>query len=76
MDVKAVLDYGETQRAVLLGVTFGCVVAIGFAASYPERVQALVLAGGSAKLRRLGEFDFGHQAAVQLAHFAKATQLA
>jgi pimeloyl-ACP methyl ester carboxylesterase/DNA-binding CsgD family transcriptional regulator len=58
MDVKAVLDDSDTQRAVLLGVTFGCAVAIGFAASYPERVQALVLAGGFAKLRRLGELDF------------------
>ena len=30
-------------------MTFGCPVAVGFAASYPHRVQALVLAGGFAK---------------------------
>ena len=39
-------------------MTAGCPVAVGFAASYPDRVQALVLAGGFAKLTRLGEFDF------------------
>lgn len=58
LDVKAVLDDSDTQRAVLFGVTFGCAVAIHFAASCPDRVQALVLAGGFAKLTRLGEFDF------------------
>jgi pimeloyl-ACP methyl ester carboxylesterase/DNA-binding CsgD family transcriptional regulator len=58
LDVKAVLDACDAERAVLFGVTFGCAVAIRFAASYPERTQALVLAGGFAKLTRLGEFDF------------------
>jgi pimeloyl-ACP methyl ester carboxylesterase len=58
LDVKAVLDACDAERAVLFGVTFGCAVAIRFAASYPGRTQALVLAGGFAKLTRLGEFDF------------------
>ncbi len=58
LDIKAVLDACVTGPAVLFGVTFGCPVAIGFAASYPDRVQALVLAGGFAKLTRLGDADF------------------
>src|SRR5437763_5109741 len=58
-DIEAVLNACDAGQAVLLGVTFGCPVAIGFAASYPDRVQALILAGGFAKLTRLGEFDFG-----------------
>ena len=58
LDVKAVLDAGDTGTAVLFGVTFGCPVAVQFAASYPDRTQALVLAGGFAKMTRLGEFDF------------------
>lgn len=33
-------------------------VAIGLAASYPDRVQALVLAGGLAKQTLLGEDEF------------------
>jgi pimeloyl-ACP methyl ester carboxylesterase/DNA-binding CsgD family transcriptional regulator len=57
-DIEAVLDACQARQAVLLGVTFGCPIAIGFAASHPDRVQALVLAGGFAKLTRLGEFDF------------------
>jgi pimeloyl-ACP methyl ester carboxylesterase/DNA-binding CsgD family transcriptional regulator len=57
-DIAAVLDACDAGKAVLFGVTVGCAVAVGFAASYPDRVQALVLAGGFAKLTRLGEFDF------------------
>jgi pimeloyl-ACP methyl ester carboxylesterase/DNA-binding CsgD family transcriptional regulator len=56
-DIAAVLDACDAGQAVLFGVTAGP-VAVGFAASYPDRVQALVLAGGFAKLTRLGEFDF------------------
>src|SRR5262245_13796680 len=58
LDIEAVLDACGAGQAALLGVTFGCPVAVGFAASNPERVRALVLAGGFAKLTRLGEFDF------------------
>jgi pimeloyl-ACP methyl ester carboxylesterase len=57
LDIEAVLDACDAGQAAF-GVTFGCAVAIGFAVSYPDRVQALVLAGGFAKLTRLGEFDF------------------
>ena len=57
-DIAAVLDACDAGQAALFGVTVGCPVAVGFAASYPDRVQALVLAGGFAKLTRLGEFDF------------------
>jgi pimeloyl-ACP methyl ester carboxylesterase/DNA-binding CsgD family transcriptional regulator len=58
LDVKAVLDACGAGQAVLFGVTFGCPVAVHFAASYPDRAKALVLAGGFAKMTRLGEFDF------------------
>lgn len=58
LDIEAVLDACGAGQAALFGVTFGCPVAVGFAASCPDRVQALVLAGGFAKLTRLGEFDF------------------
>jgi pimeloyl-ACP methyl ester carboxylesterase/DNA-binding CsgD family transcriptional regulator len=58
LDIEAVLDACDVGQAALFGVTFGCPVAVGFAAGYPDRVQALVLAGGFAKLTRLGGFDF------------------
>src|SRR5262249_8489714 len=57
-DIAAVLDVCEAGQAGLFGGTVGCPVAVGFAASYLDRAQALVLAGGFVKLIRLGEFDF------------------
>jgi pimeloyl-ACP methyl ester carboxylesterase len=54
-DIVAVLDACDAGQAALFGVTVGCPVAVGFAASYPDRAQALVLAGGFAKLTRLGD---------------------
>jgi pimeloyl-ACP methyl ester carboxylesterase/DNA-binding CsgD family transcriptional regulator len=58
MDVKAVLDDIGAEQAVLFGITLGCPIAIQFAFAHPDRVQALVLAGGFARLTRLREFDF------------------
>lgn len=58
LDIGAVLDACAVGQVVLFGVTFGCPIAVHFAASYPDRVHALVLAGGFAKLTRLGELDF------------------
>ncbi len=59
LDVTAVPGTCDTGAAVLFEVTLGCPVAVQFAASYPDRTQALVLAGGFANMTRLGEFDFG-----------------
>jgi len=41
----AVLDACDTGTAVLSGVTSGCPAAVQFAASYPARTQALIMAG-------------------------------
>src|SRR5215469_10821678 len=38
LDIEAVLDACGVGQAALFGVTFGCPVAVGFAASYPDRV--------------------------------------
>jgi pimeloyl-ACP methyl ester carboxylesterase len=72
LDIKAVLDACGAGQAVLFGVTFGCPVAIRFAASFPDRTQALVSAGGFAKLTRLGEFDFAADPA-QVGEWASRT---
>ena len=42
-DVRAVLDAVGSSRAVLLGAQDGCSMATLYAATYPERTQALVL---------------------------------
>jgi DNA-binding SARP family transcriptional activator/pimeloyl-ACP methyl ester carboxylesterase len=48
-DVRAVMDAAGSRRAVLFGYSEGAPMAILFAATYPERVRALVLYGAYAK---------------------------
>ena len=75
LDIQAVLDASDTRQAVLFGITFGCPAAIYYAGSFPARAQALVLAGGFAKLTRLGEFDFEEDPA-QVDEWARRTAAA
>jgi pimeloyl-ACP methyl ester carboxylesterase/DNA-binding CsgD family transcriptional regulator len=56
LDIEAVLDATNTARAVLLGVTFGCQIAVRFAAGHAERTAGLVLAGGAARFTRVGAY--------------------
>ena len=48
-DVRAVMDAVGSRRAVLFGYSEGAPMAILFAATYPERTQALILYGAYAK---------------------------
>ena len=48
-DVRAVMDAVGSQRAALIGSSEGVPMSILFAATYPDRVQALVCAGGMAR---------------------------
>ncbi len=48
-DVRAVMDAAGSERAALLGISEGGSMSILFAATYPERVQALVLCGAMAR---------------------------
>jgi pimeloyl-ACP methyl ester carboxylesterase/DNA-binding CsgD family transcriptional regulator len=47
-DVRAVLDAAGSRRAVLMGASEGGPMSILFAATYPERTQALILYGAYA----------------------------
>jgi pimeloyl-ACP methyl ester carboxylesterase len=51
-DVVLVMDAAGVERAALLGASVGSLVALTLAASKPERVNALVVASGSACLAR------------------------
>ena len=48
-DVRAVMDAAGSEHAVLMGVSEGAPMCILFAATYPERTDALVLYGGMAR---------------------------
>jgi pimeloyl-ACP methyl ester carboxylesterase/class 3 adenylate cyclase len=47
-DVRAVMDAAGSDRAVMIGVSEGGAMSMLFAATYPERVQALVIVGSYA----------------------------
>jgi DNA-binding SARP family transcriptional activator/pimeloyl-ACP methyl ester carboxylesterase len=51
-DTRVVLDAVGSERASLLGVTAGGLIAIQFAATYPERTRSLVLCSAFARQLR------------------------
>jgi DNA-binding SARP family transcriptional activator/pimeloyl-ACP methyl ester carboxylesterase len=58
-DTLAVMDTAGAKRAVVLGMSAGTPIAIQFAATYPERVSALVLYAGFARLLRAPDYPIG-----------------
>lgn len=48
-DVRAVMDAVGSERAVVMGVSEGAPLSLLFAATHPDRTQALVLHGGMAR---------------------------
>jgi len=48
-DIRAVMDAAGSERAALVGISEGVTMGILFAATYPERVRALVCSGGMAR---------------------------
>ena len=51
-DVRAVMDAAGVERATLIGLSEGVPMSILFAATHPERCEALVLYGGMARVDR------------------------
>lgn len=58
-DIKAVLDAVGSERAALFGVSEGGNMASLFAATYPERVSALVLFGCFARTAWAPDYPWG-----------------
>ena len=72
-DVHAVMDAVDSQRAVLIGVSEGGPMCSLFAATYPERTEALVMIGTYAK--RIWDRDYPWApTAEQLAAFLELMQ--
>jgi class 3 adenylate cyclase len=61
-DVRAVMDAVGSERAALMGISEGVPMSILFAATYPERVQALVLYGGMARATEAPGYPWGPSA--------------
>ena len=58
-DVRAVMDAVGSQRAALVGVSEGGPMSLLFAATYPERTAALVLAHTFARGARAEDYPWG-----------------
>ncbi len=58
-DVRAVLDAIGCQQAAVMGANEGSLMAALFAASYPERVPALVLANAMARPASAPDYPWG-----------------
>lgn len=58
-DVRAVMDAAGSARAVLFGISEGGPMSILFAATYPERVTALVMYGSYARRSWAPDHPFG-----------------
>lgn len=58
-DVRAVMDAVGSERATLFGYSEGGPMCALFATTYPERTEALVMAGSYARSRRAEDFPFG-----------------
>ena len=70
-DTRVVLDAVGSERAVVMGVTAGGLIATLFAATYPERIRSLVLCGSFARqLRNDDDYPIGLRAEDVEAHIA------
>jgi len=57
-DILAVMDAADSQRAILFGVSEGGPNSILFAATYPDRIMALILYGTMAKFTRTANYPW------------------
>jgi class 3 adenylate cyclase/alpha-beta hydrolase superfamily lysophospholipase len=62
-DVRAVMDAAGSSRAAIMGVSEGTPMSILFAATYPERVSALVLQAGAPRFIWAPDYPFGQSVA-------------
>jgi len=58
-DVRAIMDDLGSESAVLMGISEGGPMSMLFAATYPERTQALVLCGAEVKEEKTDDWPWG-----------------
>jgi class 3 adenylate cyclase len=57
-DLRAVMDAAGSERAVLFGMSEGAAMCLLFAASFPERAEALLLWGAMARSTEAEDYPF------------------
>jgi pimeloyl-ACP methyl ester carboxylesterase len=62
-DVRAVMDAAGAERAALLGISEGGPLCVLFAATYPQRTEALVMIGAYARRLWAPDYPSGTQVA-------------
>jgi pimeloyl-ACP methyl ester carboxylesterase len=70
-DVRAVMDAAGSESAVLFGYSEGGPMAILFAATYPERVRALVVYGSYSRRLRSSDYPWGKTEEARAAYAAQ-----
>jgi class 3 adenylate cyclase/DNA-binding CsgD family transcriptional regulator len=58
-DVRAVMDAVHSERAALIGLSEGGAMCLLFAATYPDRVSAVVVDGGYARSMWAPDYEWG-----------------
>ena len=78
-DVAGLLDYLATPQAIVVGLSFGGLMAIDFALAYPDRVRKLVLAApsisGAKPSERLKDFWKAEEAAFDRGDLNEAVEV-
>ena len=72
-DVRAVMQAARSEQAVLFGYSEGAAMSILFAATYPDRVSALILGAATARYRPAPDYPCGEGSE---AMFASLTEIA
>jgi DNA-binding SARP family transcriptional activator/pimeloyl-ACP methyl ester carboxylesterase len=73
-DVRAVMRAAQSERAVLFGYSEGAAMSILFAATYPDRVSALILGAATARYRPAPGYPCGEGSEAMFASLLEIAQ--
>jgi len=68
-DVRAILDDLRSESAVLMGVSEGGPMSMLFAATYPDRTQALILCGAEVKEETTDDWPWGESTRAEIEEY-------
>jgi pimeloyl-ACP methyl ester carboxylesterase len=68
-DIRAVMDAAGSESAALIGVSEGGPLSVLFAATYPERTRALILAGAEVKEEKTDDWPWGEATREEMNEF-------